>query len=242
MRQIVVQTFIDRLSVSKDHAELRSTLADAAAAFDLHSFAYLSLPWRHDDTPLLISTYPIKWTEHYLESGYERLDPVLLRARHGKEPFEWGLGVGSVRLSKRQQQLFDEAAQFDIRCGFTIPVHGGRSPVAAITFASRERHPTFCRRIERYGEALQVMAGLYHARIRRTLKGDRIVADVKLSPREFDCLRWAALGKSAGDTAQILGITRRTAVFHLENAKQKLRVRTTLQAVARYSASIHTRP
>jgi DNA-binding CsgD family transcriptional regulator len=237
MRQVVIQTFIDRLSVSMDRAELRSTLADAAAAFDLHSFAYLSLPRWLDDTPLLISTYPTKWTDHYLESRYERLDPVILRAQHGKEPFEWGLGVGRAELTKKQQQFFDEAAQFDIRCGFTIPVHDGRGPVAAITFAANERHPAFSRRIERHGEGLQWMAAYYHAHIRRTLSGDRVVAGVRLSPREFDCLRWAALGKSAWDTAQILGITRRTAAFHLENAKQKLGVRTIPQAVAHYSAS-----
>ncbi|MBI2741039.1 MAG: LuxR family transcriptional regulator [Rhodospirillales bacterium] len=242
MRQLVIQTFIDRLSASTDYAELRSTFADAAAAFDLHSFAYLSLPRRPNDKPLLISTYPTKWTDHYLESRYERLDPVVLRARHGKEPFEWGLGVAGMRLSKRQQQLFDEAARFDIRCGFTIPVHGSRGPAAAITFASNERHPAFCRGIERHGEALQVMAGLYHAHIRRTFFASRIVDGVSLSPREFECLSWAALGKSAGVTADILGIRRRTAVFHLENAKQKLGVHTILEAVARYSASIRSRP
>jgi DNA-binding CsgD family transcriptional regulator len=237
MRQVVVQTFIDRLSASIDAAELRSILADAAAAFGLHAFAYLSLPRRSDEKPFLISTYPTKWTAHYLESRYEQLDPVILQIQRGTEPFEWGPGVSSAELSKRQRQLFDEAAQFDIRCGYTIPIHDGRGPVAAVTFAANERHPAFSRGIERHGEGLQWMAGLYHAHIRRTLSGDRVVTGVRLSPREFDCLRWAALGKSAWDTAQILGITRRTAAFHLENAKQKLGVRTIPQAVARFSAS-----
>lgn len=238
----VFQTFIDRLSESVDRADLQSTLADAAAAFGLHCFAYLSLPPRPDDKPLLISTYPTEWTAHYLQSRYERLDPVILQAQHGTEPFEWGLGAGTLTLSKRQQQFFDEAAQFDICSGFTIPIHDGRGPVAAITFAAHERHPAFSRGVERHGEVLQFMALHYHAQVRQKLSGDRIIAGVALSPREFDCLRWAALGKSAGDTADILGIKRRTTVFHLENAKQKLGVRTISQAVARYSASMRTTP
>lgn len=238
----VFQTFIDRLSASADRADLRYALADAAAAFGLHSFAYLSLPHRQGDTALLISTYPTRWTAHYLESRYERLDPVILQAERGTEPFQWGLEAGNAALSKPQQQLFDEAAQFDIRCGFTIPLHDGRGPVAAITFAAKERHPLFSHGIERHGEVLQLMALYYHAHVRYKLSGDRIVAGVALSPREFDCLRWAASGKSAWEIGHILGITRRTAAFHIENAKQKLGVRTISQAVARYSASIRPVP
>ncbi len=232
----VFQTFIDRLSASADRADLRSTLTDTAAAFGLHSFAYLSLPHRPGDKALLISTYPTRWTAHYLESRYERLDPVILQAERQTEPFEWGMEAENVKLSKPQQQLFDEAAEFDIRCGFTIPIHDGRGPVAAVTFAANERHSAFSRGIDRHGEVLQLMALYYHAHVRHKLSGDRIVAGVALSPREFDCLRWAALGKSAWETAQILGIKRRTAAFHLENAKQKLGVRTISQAVARFAA------
>lgn len=238
----VFQTFIDRLSASVDRADLQSALAEAAAVFGLHSFAYLSLPPRRDDPALLISTYPTAWTTHYLHSRYERLDPVILQAQHGTEPFEWGVGAGTMTLSRRQRQLFDEAAGFDIRCGFTIPLHDGRGPVAAITFAAHERHAAFSRGVERHGEVLQFMALHYHAHVRHKLSGDRIVAGVALSPREFDCLRWAALGKSAGDTADILGIKRRTTVFHLENAKLKLGVRTISQAVARYSAAMRPTP
>ena len=60
---------------------------------------------------------------------------------------------------------------------------------------------------------------------------------IALSPRELECLAWAARGKSAWDIGQILGITRRTAAFHLDNAKAKLGVRTICQAVERLATS-----
>jgi DNA-binding CsgD family transcriptional regulator len=53
-----------------------------------------------------------------------------------------------------------------------------------------------------------------------------------LSPRERECIGWAAEGKSCWEIGQILNISRRTVAFHLDNAKGKLGVRTNIQAVA----------
>ena len=53
-----------------------------------------------------------------------------------------------------------------------------------------------------------------------------------LTDREIECLRWVALGKTDGEIATIIGIGKRTARFHVENAKKKLGVATRVQAVA----------
>ncbi|WP_280515988.1 MULTISPECIES: LuxR C-terminal-related transcriptional regulator [Mesorhizobium] len=47
------------------------------------------------------------------------------------------------------------------------------------------------------------------------------------------------MGGAAWDISQILGLSKRTVTFHLENAKAKLGVRTINQAVARMAASGH---
>ena len=57
-----------------------------------------------------------------------------------------------------------------------------------------------------------------------------------LSPRQFECLEWAARGKSAWDTGQIVGISRRTVLFHLEGAKAKLDVKSMQHAIAKFLA------
>ena len=53
-----------------------------------------------------------------------------------------------------------------------------------------------------------------------------------LSPREAECLRLSAHGNTDGDIGRKLGISARTARFHIENAKKKLGVATRVQAVA----------
>ncbi len=209
----------------------------AAAAVDLACFAYLVLPRAAGGGARLISNYPTVWTTHYLQSHYERLDPVIAEALGNPEPFEWGPGVTPSTLSPQQLELLDDAAFFGIRYGFTIPIHDSRGPIAAITYASQERGPVFQCCIERNGRVLQLMALYFHAHARRKVVTDRLVDGVALSPRELECLEWAARGKSAWDIGQILGITRRTAAFHLDNAKAKLGVHSICQAVARLAAS-----
>lgn len=55
--------------------------------------------------------------------------------------------------------------------------------------------------------------------------------DGRVTPRECQVLRWVAAGKSDWAIAQILGISRKTVNFHVENAKRKLGTSTRAQAV-----------
>jgi DNA-binding CsgD family transcriptional regulator len=236
----VFQSFIDGLAASGDTESLRRVLAEVGAALDLSCFAYLSLPSRRGDTPELISTYPVEWTDHYLRQSYERLDPVVIEALATPEPFEWGHEFSGRRLSKPQHGLLDEAAQFGIRCGFTVPIHDPRGPIAAVTFAADERRPKFQRCIERHRHVLQLIAMYFHAHARRRVTPNRVVDGVALSPRELECLEWAAQGKSAWEIGRLLNISRRTAAFHLDNAKTKFGVRTICQAVAKLAAAKST--
>jgi len=63
-----------------------------------------------------------------------------------------------------------------------------------------------------------------------------MIDGVQLSPRELECLEWAARGKTAWEIGRILGISRYTAASYLNNAKEKLGVRTIVQAVMRIAA------
>lgn len=233
----IFQTFIDDLAQGTDELTFGAAMSKAAAALELSCFAYLCLPSRQSDPARLISTYPEAWTAHYLRNHYQRLDPVIRQVSLVSEPFKWGSNIESGILSDAQRQLLEEAAKFGIRYGFTVPIHDGRGPVAAVTFASDEMGPAFTRCIEEHRRVLQLMALFFHANVRRRLRSNRIVDGVALSPREYECLAWSAAGKSAWETGRILGITQRTVTFHLENAKAKLGISSLHQAIARLAAS-----
>lgn len=128
----IFQTFIDRLHESADAMALRSSMADNVAALDLNCFAYLSLPGQSNAEPHLIAAYPPRWTAHYLRNNYERLDSIIATASSSPRAFERGMDKKQLRLSRPQRRLFDKAAEFGIRCVFTVPVHDGRGLIAAL--------------------------------------------------------------------------------------------------------------
>ncbi|QOZ73716.1 LuxR family transcriptional regulator [Bradyrhizobium arachidis] len=231
------QAFVDRLVESKSPDDLRQAMAKAASALDLCSFAYLAPPRTGSATPLLISSYPTTWTSHYLRRNYERIDPVLAQAFRRPEPFRWGEGLGPATRSDEEREMFEEAAKFGLRCGFTIPVHDSEGAFAAVTFATDECRASFERTIDNQMWALQLMAMSFHAHVRRKLAPDVSIGGATLSRREIQCLKWAAEGKSAWEAGRIMGISQHTVAFHLENAKAKLGVRSTIQAVARIAAA-----
>lgn len=233
----VYQMFIDQLSSAGEAKSFSTAMATAAGAMDLSCFAYLALQCPPTREPLVISTYPTDWVAHYLRNHYESLDPVVLQVLQTPEPFRWGLGLASKDLSSAQHRLFCEASSFGIRFGFTVPIHDGHGPIAALTFATDEKRPQFERCIDAHARVLQLMALYFHAHVRRKLSNDRRVGEVLLSPREFECLEWASQGKSAWEIGCILGISRNTVADYLENAKQKLGVRTVVQAVMRLAAA-----
>lgn len=57
------------------------------------------------------------------------------------------------------------------------------------------------------------------------------VAD-PLSERERECLLWVSMGKTAWETASILGRSQRTVEFHLKNATRKLNAANKIHAAA----------
>ncbi|MDE5446087.1 LuxR family transcriptional regulator [Bradyrhizobium sp. CSA207] len=227
----VFQKFAERLTESSHPNEAQQSMADVTAALRLSCFAYLALPRRPGGPPNLISTYPSSWTALYLQRGYESIDPVVRRAMREPKPFRWGLGIGPRSRSDSERTLFEEAAKFGIRCGFTFPIHDDHGAIAALSFATDEHRTSFERSLFEHAQSLRLIASFFHAHAKRFWTIDRMVAGVLLSPREHECLEWSARGKSAGEIGIILGIAERTAGFHLDNARAKLGVSSLRQAI-----------
>jgi LuxR family quorum sensing-dependent transcriptional regulator len=53
-----------------------------------------------------------------------------------------------------------------------------------------------------------------------------------VTPREVECLKWAAEGKTEWEISEILSISQHTADKHLSNARRKLGAANRAQAVA----------
>ena len=219
--------FVDALETAADESGFKAAADRFAEKLGYRWFAYLGFS---DPTLKVLSSYPRSWRHEYLQNRYEEIDPVIRLARSSQRLFQWDRGT--LRLpSSSQQRFFSAAAKFGIRSGATVPIRGGFGRFATFTLAGNE-----VERIEfRLPEATDILqlAGLYyHAHVYAKLQlGLTRLADAPLTQRERQCLFWAARGKKMPETAIILGITTRTVVFHLENARAKLGASTVAQAV-----------
>lgn len=238
----IFSDFIERLLESRSEPALCEVMSQASQALGLHSFAYINIAPRSKAEPTLISTYPEAWTARYLQERFEKYDPVIVRAKQSADPFDWGTDTVTGRASRKGRQIFEEAARYGIRHGFSIPIPTRSGPCVVVSFATDERKPSFEACIGEYGAVLQFMAVLFHRCARSLTARDRQVGDIMLSLREFECLGWASRGKSAWEIGRIINVSPSTAAFHLANAKRKLGVRSINQAVALFAASRQISP
>ena len=76
-----------------------------------------------------------------------------------------------------------------------------------------------------------VLAAVISARLARVARSAVWPKHIGLREREVETLTWAARGKTFGEIGEILGLSKRTVEFHLENARRKLGVATRTQAL-----------
>lgn len=228
--RVAFQSLVDALEHAQDEAALRAAASRAAQHMGLRWFAYLGF-----DAPVLeaLTSYPAAWTDRYLAHGYDQFDPVVFIARRRQRAFRWDAGISSHRGVALEHQIFDEAREFGIRSGVTVPIRGGYERFAMFTLAGDERDPSLLRGIEEDLDTLQLMGLYFHAHVYAKLQL-RLTSEqvVSLTPRERQCLSWVARGKTMPEIAEIVGVSRRTVLFHLENARRKLNGATLAHAVA----------
>jgi DNA-binding response OmpR family regulator len=75
-----------------------------------------------------------------------------------------------------------------------------------------------------------VLEAIIRTRLARTPRADRWPQDPSLNDREIETLTWSARGKTSGEIALILGLSKRTVDFHIDNARAKLGATTRIEA------------
>jgi DNA-binding response OmpR family regulator len=77
----------------------------------------------------------------------------------------------------------------------------------------------------------EMLAAIIAARLAGVARSDVWPTTIALNEREVEVLTWAARGKTSAEIAKILGLTKRTVDFHVDNAREKLGAATRTEAV-----------
>lgn len=78
-----------------------------------------------------------------------------------------------------------------------------------------------------------ILATIIEARLARIARNEVWSRLVDLNPREIETLTHSARGKSSAEIAEIIGVTKRTVDFHIENACRKLEAATRIEAAVK---------
>jgi len=228
--EMAYHELVDGLHSSTAEAEFGRVGQRVAESIGFRYFAYLGFS---EADPVLISSYPKRWSEHYFTEGYQNVDPVVAFARRGRSTMRWTREAASRFPLRAQKRLFDDADVFGIRHGVSVGIATGFGRFAAFTFAVDEVSSAHGRMVTEANDIVQLIGLTFHAHADAKLVPPSPGAEaVPLTQRERECLAWAARGKSMEATATIMGITPRVVKFHLDNVRANLGAESLPQAVA----------
>ncbi|MFM8900959.1 MAG: helix-turn-helix transcriptional regulator [Burkholderiales bacterium] len=158
-------------------------------------------------------------------------DPVGQHFKRSSRPIIWNqdtyvaAGVG---------EHWEEQAVFGYRSGIGVALH---LPEGRHFFLGVDLDGTLPKkpdRLSRMVADLQLFTVYAQEAASRVLLPNPHETDKPLlTPREVEALRWTFEGKTAWEVGKILGISERTAVFHVNNAMHKLGCVTKHQAAIR---------
>ncbi|MBI3778527.1 MAG: LuxR family transcriptional regulator [Gammaproteobacteria bacterium] len=183
---------------------------------------------------IFISSYQNEWRDRYLAKGYMTIDPAVQYCANHLTPFSWDRIRQQEKNDKIVRQFMGEAGEFGLNSGVSIPVHSAQGEFAMFSAASSLDQERANSQIMEVLPFVHLFAAHLHETVRKILEKQVLpLSKVQLTDRERECLLWTAEGKTAWEISQILKISERTIVFHLQNAADKLNVVNRQQAVAR---------
>ena len=208
-----------QIGEAKNSAEAIDVFCECLKPFGLRYCLISGLPiagqasWRRS---ILVNRWPGTWFERYNDAAHYGNDPCVARVRSSVDPFYWS-DVELEQLAPAQRLVMAEAREFGLKQGICVPIALPDTRQPATVTVSGE----FVDLPPKTLGFVQVLAQYVFAAASRQASGD--VDDApSLSPREREVLHWMGAGKTAWETACILGLSEYTVHTHLRNARDKL--------------------
>jgi len=153
--------------------------------------------------------------------------PLPGACRYTNDPF-W---VNAEGIRSYQRNAFLEKIDLSnfearalTRAAIVAPVHLPFGQVGAVSFTLRDQsRDDLSEEFSQFGDELGVYARTFvSSYVPVMCRAQRLPAGSRLSKREVECLRWAAIGKTDYEISEIIHRSRATVRFHIHNASIKL--------------------
>jgi LuxR family quorum sensing-dependent transcriptional regulator len=222
--------FLRASEESTDKNQLASAIENVNRQLGIEHFAMALLPLAHEALGDLFiwERWPHAWRERYLKYNYFHSDPVVRLVRTSDQPIVWSKSIMIQSLEKKPRKVMNEAVEFGLLDGVTIPLHS-RLGLDGLFSAGGRREPM------RPGEVclLQIVAESAYRQLREMSNPPPLQVDtIYITPSEGECLALCADGKTDREIGQITHRSPRTVQAHLRHLQQKLGASNRAQLVA----------
>lgn len=177
------------------------------------------------------SNYPPQWRAIYDSRKLIYIDPMVQHCWTHSTPLVWGPGIFT---SRQQLEMYEEACNYGLCSGITLPFHGAGSEVGMLCFVDdlSRRRPSRMELAE-LPELSLMRDFVFESSLRFVNPGLHAAHLPSITPREMECLKWCAEGKSSWDIAHILHCSEAVVNFHFGNLRRKFNTTSRRQAVVK---------
>jgi LuxR family quorum sensing-dependent transcriptional regulator len=204
-------------------------MGDILARFGFEFFCVTAMPRPQQqlEDVVLAARMPAEFIRIYRDEQYVHVSPAIRHLRSTSFPFEWKSAPYDPDEEPRAAELVRCVTDFGLGEALCVPVHGGAGCQGVVWMGGSRRLELTVRL-----SATMHLVGLYAFEHVRNLRHASPAAGKRLSNREAEILTWIALGKTAWEIGEILGISSGTVNAHTQAAFHKLGAVNRTQAVA----------
>ena len=190
--------------------------------FDRLLIAMLPRPTIRLEDAYVRSTYAPEWRNTYDKQGMVHFDPTVAHCATRAAPLIW---TPELFKTPAQQSMYEEARSYGLRAGVTLPIHGPNQEAGMMCFVN-DSNPTdaFRQHANVALPNLVLLRDLVLDTSQRHLNTHAQTLLPKLTPRERECLKWTARGKSTWEISHILNCSEAVVNFHMKNIRTKFGV------------------
>jgi LuxR family transcriptional regulator, activator of conjugal transfer of Ti plasmids len=224
----------------EEHGDLVPVVTSIVRSLGFDAFMYgLSTARRpgQDNVMYTFATAPREWAVRWDQAAYVEVDPRIQFAFESILPFFWDQ-LSERGKSARLDRFLDDACGFGQCSGVSFVLPDRDLASVVMCFNSSEPIIDDARRttIDSNLGSMLTFGYYFHEFFMKQIVRAGMPPHFEgapLSPRERQCLTYAARGLTTEDIASKLGIKPRTAQFHFDSIRTKLAVATRQEAVAR---------
>jgi LuxR family transcriptional regulator, quorum-sensing system regulator BjaR1 len=226
---------VENLKTCRSFDDVTSTFSKACGFLGAKAFIICDIPAHAPPgrNEVYASGWDSAWEDRYASKNYGRWDPVPNHVYRTVNPFYWHEVGQSERKDSTGYHIMNEARyEFGMEDGYCIPIHGLHGTAGLVSVASDLQNWKLGER----EDAILHLIGIYAFEAVRKLRqglNSPGGGGPKLSPRELECTRWLAEGKTTWEMAKIMGIAQETVREYIKSASRKMETCTQAHLVAR---------